>query len=247
MTTTNHSTSEVGHAKNVANFQDLIAFCESYGTDYNPSSTPITIEGLWNKHQEADDSILNVHTTKAAFEITTNERQEEFANLEALSTRILNALAVTTNDSRIVADARTLVNRIRGKAPKPKTDDQQPGQEVSQPRSNSQQSYDKLIDNFTGLLQLLSQTGNYTPNESELQIIALENYLKELKTSNTGVINAYTQYSKAMLDRNYIIYDKITGLVHTAAMVKKYVKSIYGANSSQYSQVSGLEFKSIKK
>lgn len=31
------STSEVGHAKNVANFQDLIAFVDGYGATYNPT------------------------------------------------------------------------------------------------------------------------------------------------------------------------------------------------------------------
>lgn len=30
------STSETGHAKNVANFQDLIAFVTGYGATYNP-------------------------------------------------------------------------------------------------------------------------------------------------------------------------------------------------------------------
>ena len=31
------STSETGHAKNVANFEDLISFCNGYGATYNPS------------------------------------------------------------------------------------------------------------------------------------------------------------------------------------------------------------------
>ena len=31
------STSETGHAKNVANFQNLIAFVTGYGATYNPS------------------------------------------------------------------------------------------------------------------------------------------------------------------------------------------------------------------
>lgn len=35
--TTMASTSETGHAKNVANFSTLISFCTAYGTKYNPS------------------------------------------------------------------------------------------------------------------------------------------------------------------------------------------------------------------
>ena len=38
------STSETGNAKNVANFQDLVAFVTAYGVTYNPSSTKCSIK-----------------------------------------------------------------------------------------------------------------------------------------------------------------------------------------------------------
>ena len=37
------STSEVGHAKNVANFQDLIEFVTGYGATYNPSKSSLKL------------------------------------------------------------------------------------------------------------------------------------------------------------------------------------------------------------
>jgi hypothetical protein len=40
------STSEVGHAKNVANFQDLIEFVIGYGTTYNPSKNSLKLPQL---------------------------------------------------------------------------------------------------------------------------------------------------------------------------------------------------------
>ena len=40
------STSETGHAKNVANFEDLISFCNGYGAAYNPSKAALTITEL---------------------------------------------------------------------------------------------------------------------------------------------------------------------------------------------------------
>lgn len=40
------STSETGHAKNIANFQDLIAFVVGYGTTYNPSKNTLKIPQL---------------------------------------------------------------------------------------------------------------------------------------------------------------------------------------------------------
>jgi len=242
-TTNSHSTSEVGHAKNVANFQDLIAFCESYGADYNPINPLVTIPELQTLHQKAGDAIQAVHTAKAAFMIATNERQQEFQKLEVLATRILNALAVATADTRIVNDVRTLVKKIRGQASKPKTDETQPGQEVQRTVSNSQQSYDKLVDHFSAIIEILKQVPAYVPNEAELKISALEAYLIRLKKKNTDIVNTYTPYSAALMQRNYTLYDKLVGLVAIAKLVKSYVKSLFGANSPQYHQVGSVEFR----
>ena len=41
-------TSETGHAKNLANFEDLISFCAGYGTTYNPSKASIKVPALLN-------------------------------------------------------------------------------------------------------------------------------------------------------------------------------------------------------
>jgi hypothetical protein len=38
------SKSEVGHARNVANFQDLIAFVNGYGATYDPSKTVLNYQ-----------------------------------------------------------------------------------------------------------------------------------------------------------------------------------------------------------
>jgi hypothetical protein len=40
------SKSEVGHAKNVANFQDLIEFVITYDTVYNPSKASLKLPAL---------------------------------------------------------------------------------------------------------------------------------------------------------------------------------------------------------
>ena len=44
--TNKSSVSETGHAKNVANFQDLISFCEGHGAIYNPSKESLKIPQL---------------------------------------------------------------------------------------------------------------------------------------------------------------------------------------------------------
>jgi len=43
--------SEVGHAKNVANFEDLITTCTGYGATYNPVNTAIKIPALTAQYE----------------------------------------------------------------------------------------------------------------------------------------------------------------------------------------------------
>ncbi|MDD4215543.1 MAG: hypothetical protein PHR81_12105 [Bacteroidales bacterium] len=71
--------------------------------------------------------------------------------------------------------------------------------------------------------------------------------LTNLKTTNTGVINVTPAYRSAIIARDTLLYQPLTGLVETAQEVKKYVKSVYGAKSPQYKEISGLEFRKIKK
>ena len=63
-----------------------------------------------------------------------------------------------------------------------------------------------------------------------------------MSTKNTAVINATTDLSNARINRNKVLYFKSTGLYDIAQEVKKYVKSVFGASSPQYKQVSKIKF-----
>jgi hypothetical protein len=51
------STTETGHAKNVANFEDLISFCTGYGASYNPSKASIKLAALTTKRTDAVNTL----------------------------------------------------------------------------------------------------------------------------------------------------------------------------------------------
>ena len=63
-----------------------------------------------------------------------------------------------------------------------------------------------------------------------------------LQAANTAVINKYTSYSNSRIDRDVKLYKSANSLIKSAADVKKYIKSVFGATSPQYKQVSGLVF-----
>lgn len=245
-TPNNISTSEVGHAKNVANFEELIVNCQSFDTAYNPVNDLIKVPQLQSLHTEAQTAIDEVHTFRSTLIITTNQRQTEFSDLKPLATKIINALSASGADKLAVNDAKTINRKIQGKPSTPKTNENEPGQETQRAVSTSQQSYDKQIDHFSALIELLSQVSEYAPNETQLQITSLRTKLEQMKAVNTQHINSYTELSKMLIERNRILYNPLTGLVAVAKLVKQYVKSVFGARSPEYQLISDIEFRKVK-
>lgn len=59
------STTETGHAINVANFEDLIAFATGYGSNYNPTQNRIKLPALNTLHTNAKNALDAVNTALA--------------------------------------------------------------------------------------------------------------------------------------------------------------------------------------
>ena len=102
------------------------------------------------------------------------------------------------------------------------------------------------IDHFEKLIELADVEPKYNPNEEPLKIATLTTYKTELQTINTAVKTTYIPYKTAMQTRDVKLYAPEAGIVDTAQTVKKYVKSVFGATSPQYKQISGLKFTKIK-
>ena len=244
------STSETGHAKNVANFQDLISFCTGYGATYNPSKAALSIANLQAQLTAAQTALNNTKSTQTAFNNATNKRMELFKPLKSHSTKIINALDATDASAETVKDARTINRKLQGQKANGKKEPAILPEGATPPAdktiSTSQQSYDQQMEHYSKLIELLLSDSNYTPNEADLTVAANQAKLTDLKNANTAVVDTYTNWSNSRIDRNNALYNPLTGLVNTALDVKKYVKSIFGATSPQYKQVSKLEFKNYK-
>jgi len=233
---------ESGHARNVERFAQLISFVQGYGADYAPANTAITLVNLQAKLAESQAVIDGVSATRAPWTVAVNERQNLFADLRPLMTRIVNSFAASGAPKNAVDDVKSLKRKIDGTRAKalPKDGPNTPGDE-SQGNSVSQQSFTQLTEHLDNIIELLDTSG-YAPNETELQVATLTAYSTSLKGANTAVINATTPLSNSRLTRDEALYADETGLVNLAALVKKYVKSLYGADSPQYQQISGLQF-----
>lgn len=240
------SISETGHAKNVANFEDLISFCTAYGATYNPTKAALKIPTLAAQLAAATTTLQSVKVAKTAYDNATNAREVTFKPLKSLTTKVVNAIAATEATAQTVADVKSTNNKIQGRrakaVAKPDAKALAAGAEPVKTASTSQQSFDKMIDNFAQLIATLTAEPKYQPNENDLKLAALNAILADMKAKNTAVINVTTAASNARIARNKVLYDNTTGLVDTAQAVKLYVKSVYGATSPQYKQVTALKF-----
>jgi hypothetical protein len=240
------STIETGHAKNVATFEDLVSFCTGYGATYNPSKASLKIAALVPQLTAAQATLQLVKTTKTAYDNATNAREVVFVPLKPLATKIINALAATDATPQTVDDTRTIINKIQGRRAKavvvPDAKALAEGAEPVKTASTSQQSYDKLVDHFAQLIVILTAEPKYLPNENELKIATLTAQIADMRAKNTAVVNALTAVSNARINRDKLLYGELTGMVDVAMDVKQYVKSVFGAKSPQYKQISGLRF-----
>ena len=241
------STSETGHAKNVANFQDLIAFVTGYGASYNPNKNALKLPQLIALHTAAQANLAEVVTKNTLYNNKVNERVAAFKDLKSLSTRLINALQTTDATPEKIANAKTFNKKMQGVRAKAVETPTDPNTPAPSTISTSQQSYDQQIQHLAGIISVLETEPSYAPNEVDLQIATLTAKQADLTAKNSAVATAYTNVSNSRIARDTTIYGADTGLFDIATEVKKYVKSVFGATSPQFAQIKGIEFTKKKK
>ena len=243
---------ETGHAKNVSNFESLISFIKGYGATYNPSKDSIKVDALELILTNAKKSMVDIDNVLPAYTNAVSARESAFEPLGKLITRINNSIKATDTTENVDESVKTLVRKLQGTRATAKISDEEKQQQTTEGKevnqiSASQMGYDNRLENFYKLIMLLTSIPQYNPNEEDLKISTLTALYEDLKTKNTAVVNTTTPLSNARIARNDTMYKPLSGLVDCAADAKVYIKSVFGASSPQYKQVSKLEFKSLAK
>ena len=153
---------ETGHAKNVANFQDLIAFCTGYGATYNPTKNALKLPQLNTLFTSGQNALADVVTKNTAYNNAVNARIASFDGLRALSTRLINAFQTTDATTEKINDAKGFNRKIQGKRASKIDTPVDPNAPAPTTISSSHQSYDQLIQHFAGLISVLQSEPLYT-------------------------------------------------------------------------------------
>lgn len=238
------STSEVGHAKNVANLQKLIEQIIVYA-DYNPPVANLEIANLQTLYTTSLAKLNEVEEKRNANKNAIHLRQVAYENLKPTCTKIINLLDILGITQGTLDQAKSLNRQIQGGQKKTNNTPEE-STEPQNTVSTSRQSYTQQADNFGILLQLLATIPTYTPNEDELKLTSLTPYQASLMSATQAVDQTEAELNNKLIERNQLLYAEGTGLYSTAQNVKKYVKSLYGATSPEYANVSGIEFTNRK-
>ena len=239
--------SETGHAKNVANLENLVASVSGLGAAYNPSRGSIQLSALNDLLGNAKAVISNLNQAESVYKNATSAREVAFEPLSKLITRVGNSLKASASSSATDDQATTLIRKLQGRRATPKMSDEEKkaaeaeGKTVKE-TSSSQMSFDSRLDNFDKLIKLLASVPEYAPNETELSVAGLTTLYNDLSSKNLDVINASVPLSTARIARDQALYSPLTGIVDISADVKMYVKSVFGASAPQYKAISGLTF-----
>lgn len=241
------STTEQGHNSNAVNFDKLINSCTAFGTAYNPSKAALKIDAMQAQSTAAKNSLTAINALLPAYKNAVAARVSAFKPVDKLITRVNNALKASDTTQEQDEAAQTIVRKLQGRrATAKKTEEEkkaaaEAGNEIVE-ISTSQMSYDSRLDNFDKLIKLLASIPEYAPNEADLKVEALTALYEDLKAKNQAVLESETPLSNARITRNEVMYKDNTGLVDVATDAKTYIKSVYGATSPQYKQISSLKF-----
>ena len=238
------STSEVGHAKNVANLQKLTEQVITF-TNYNPPVENLKIVNLQALYTAASIKLTDVEDKRHANKNAITLRQSAFENLKSTSTKIINHLEILGLPQGTIDQAKSLNRIIQGGQKKTTTPPDENGQPAPT-ASISRQSYTQQAENFGILLQLLATIPSYAPNEDDLKLVNLNAYKDSLVSSTQSVDQTEAELNTKLIERDNLLYADGTGLYSIAQKVKKYVKSLYGATSPEYANVSNIQFTSRK-
>jgi hypothetical protein len=237
------STSEKGHAKNIANANLLNSFITELGNTYNPSNPNLKLSNLQTIYNNSFSQQEAVNNLVAPYSVAVDNREIIFAPVSKKITKLRRAYKATEGVSQSqLEDFMTVARKLKGirKINNAPTTDSSVEQTQ---HSTSQMSYDQRTNNMDLLISLLQNTPNYSPNEVEYQVATLQNEKAQMLQATQNVANTYIPLNNARSTRNNTMYLTNDNLVDTFNKAKDYLFTILDSNSVQYKAISKIKFK----
>jgi hypothetical protein len=237
------STSETGHAKNVANFEDLIIHLEAVNPPYDPSNPLLQLSSLKSQLPPAQAAVKTISVTAPPYQSAVDAQEILFVPFRKLLTRVLNIFRSSVENPQETESAESLVKLMRGDSKPGKKSAEETTEEPHNSRSTSRRSYDSLMENFEKFIDLLLANPLYKPNEAEFTIQTLSALLGDMKAKNKAVSVLEGPLRDARKERNLLLYTPRTGIVDVGNAVRTYIKGALKPENPHYKAILAIKFK----
>lgn len=237
------STSEVGHAKNIANLNLLNTNILALGATYNPSNPKLLLTNLQNIYTASLSQQESVNSLVAPYSIAVDAREAIFKPLNRELTKLRKAYKATEGVTQAeLEDFMTIIRKLKGVKKSKPADSTIPDEEADS-YSTSQMSYDQRTNTMDLLIALLQNTPNYSPNEIEYKVSTYQTKKTSMMQATQAVADAYVPLNNARSTRNTTLYNSEDNLVDIANKAKDYLFTILDSSSVQYKAIAKIKFK----
>ena len=237
------STSEVGHAKNIANLNLLNTNIVALGATYNPSNPKLLLPNLQAIYTTAFTEQASVNNLVAPYSVAVDDREVIFKPLNRELTKLRKAYKATEGVTQVqLEDFMTIIRKLKGVSKskdKPSTDPK----DEQDSYSTSQMSYDQRTNTMDLLISLLQNTPNYNPNENEFKVATYQAKKASMLAKTQAVADTFVPLNNARSTRNTTLYNSVDNLVDTGNRAKDYLFTILDSSSAQYKAISKIKFK----
>jgi hypothetical protein len=233
--------------QNVDNIELLTEKVSNFQPAYNPSETRLSVQSQKEIRIKGIEALLAVTEAESVCKKAISNRNKVFKSLDPIVTRCINGLRILDVPEQSIGQGESIVRELRNVRaseiePTSKNADGTVNEESPRTNKIRSGSFETRIENFGKLVTHLSTIEAYKPNEADLQIESLKTRLDVFKQVNSAEKAAAAKAEAARDLRDIVLSEDKTGLYDIATDSKTYVKSAYGATSTQYKSVSGILF-----
>lgn len=237
---------EVGHTKNVANFETVKNILTAQGAEYAPPQPLITLFAIQSHLTEIQAAVADVDTKQGAKAIAVDEVQAEFKDLRPYAVKLRQMAEVTLNDPALTKDIQQIINKFSppgrdtGIPDDPLTPDVD---ESKTTHSQSQMSRDNQIGYIADISALLKNREDYDPPDAEYKTTGIDAKVATMTAKNNAAKTADIALDNSLEDRDALLYDNDDCTLNRVKLIKSYVALKFGKDSAVYQQINALEFK----
>lgn len=237
---------ESGHARNVANFDELVVVLGTFGNGYQPASPAIQLNALVDLQEKLKEALQRVNDANGVYRDKIYARQNAYNQMSALAMRIVNTMAGLGLEAKLLTQAKGVLSKIRGGGSKKKKEEGEEGAVPTKSVSVSQMSFDQRKNNFSALVGLINAQATYTPNEADMQVVSLKKYIEGLQNFNQEAIVAEQNLIMARKERDSLLYADNVGVIALVQQIKAYTKGAFGTKHQSYERIKGLKFSNVR-